>query len=166
MITIGDTLRVEHVHLNAAADSPEAAVDLVAASLRSHPAVLDWDKLSLALHQASPCAAERGCDFGICIPHARSSAVSAMVMSVGRFDPGLSFEGCFQPIRYVFCIGLRVCLDSLWVGGPSLAGSSPRVLSGGSRSERCKGADGAPVKKMVCLPNSNPAGFVCPLDIH
>ena len=112
MITIGDTLRVEHVHLNAAADSPEAAVDLVAASLRSHPAVLDWDKLSLALHQASPCAAERGCDFGICIPHARSSAVSSMVMSVGRFDPGLSFEGCPQPIRYVFCIGLPSALDA------------------------------------------------------
>jgi mannitol/fructose-specific phosphotransferase system IIA component (Ntr-type) len=112
MITIGDTLRVEQVHLHAAAASPEAAIDLVAASLRSHPAVQDWEKLAAALRQASPCAAERGCDFGICIPHARSNAVSSMVMSVGRFDVGVSFECCPQPIRYVFCIGLPSALNA------------------------------------------------------
>ena len=112
MTTLSNVLAPEHVRLNLAAATSEAAIKEVAGLLRDDPDVLDWEKFYSELRVAAPCAAERGCDFGICIPHTRTSAVRAMVISVGRFEPGLVFEGCPQLIRYVFCIGMPSALDA------------------------------------------------------
>ena len=112
MMTIADLLPPENVCLDLLTPSSDQAIEQVANLLRSDPDVVDWGKLYATLRLATPCAAERGCNFGICIPHARTSAVSGMVMSVGRSDDGILFPGCPHVIRYVFCIGVPATLDT------------------------------------------------------
>ncbi len=125
MIAIADMLLPENVLLEVAGVTPTEALQKVIALLRNDEAVTDYEKLSAALLAAAPCAAEAGCEFAICIPHVRTAAVSAMVMSVGRADPGVLFPGCPQPIRYLFCIALPAALDSEYL---RLVGLLARVL--------------------------------------
>lgn len=125
MITIAEMLLPENVLFDLTAATPAAAIGQVIELLRNDPAVEDFEKLSAALIAAAPCAAETGCEFAICIPHARTAAVSGMVMSVGRAEPGILFQSCPQPIRYVFCIGLPAALDSEYL---RLVGLLARVL--------------------------------------
>ncbi|HEX5176403.1 MAG TPA: PTS sugar transporter subunit IIA, partial [Chthoniobacteraceae bacterium] len=47
-----------------------------------------------------------------CLPHARTEAVTGMVMSAGRFRKAVLFAGCNRPIRYVYCIAVPITLAS------------------------------------------------------
>ena len=106
MITIADTLATDRIALGLAASDHHAAIRLVADLLQNVSDVLHWPLLYEGMCKSWPCLAESDGDFAICLPHARTDAVSAMVMSIGRFDAGVSFPDCPQPVRYVFCIGV------------------------------------------------------------
>lgn len=112
MIPIADTLRPESIRLHLDARTAPAAIDEVAALLENTAAVLDWETLRAGLHQSAPCLAESGAQFALCLPHARTDAVSKMVMGVGRSLVGMAFTGCPVPVRYVFCIGVPKALTS------------------------------------------------------
>ncbi len=125
MITISETMLPENVVLGLSADSADGAIGEVIELLRNDEEVVDFAKLSAALRAAAPCAAEAGCEFEICLPHARTVAVTGMVMSAGRVEPGILFPGCARPIRYFFCIGLPPALDSEYL---RIIGLLSRVL--------------------------------------
>lgn len=112
MTTIADTIAPERVLLDLNETTPRGALERVASLLRTDPHVLDFDALLEELVSAAPCAAEEGCEFGICIPHARTDAVTGIVISVGRANAGVIFPDCEQPIRYIFCIGVPTPMDA------------------------------------------------------
>jgi nitrogen PTS system EIIA component len=110
MITIADTLDVDHVRLQVSAATPEEAIEEVASLLHDDVRVLDWPRFHAALQAHPPCRVGDEGGFGICIPHARTDAVSEMVMSAGRFEKEVAFSDCSLPVRYVFCIGVPQAL--------------------------------------------------------
>ncbi len=112
MTTIADLLKPENVFLHVKAATAEEAVREVALLLRNDPEVNDWEKLYNALRSTIPCVSHPECDFTLCLSHARTSAVTAMVMSVGRSDHGFVAPNCQDPVRYLFCIGVPVALDA------------------------------------------------------
>jgi mannitol/fructose-specific phosphotransferase system IIA component (Ntr-type) len=112
MITIADTLTTDRIGLALAAPDHHAAIELVAKLLQNVPGVLNWHLLYDGLRSSCPCLTEGDGDFAICLPHARTDSVNAMVMSVGRFDRGFAFPDCVQPVRYIFCIGVPKALAS------------------------------------------------------
>lgn len=129
MTSIADTLSAEHVTLELAGANASEAIENVAELLRHEATVNDWEKFFEGVKSSAPCAAERGCEFGICIPHARTDAVSKMVMSAGRATPGINFAGCVKPIRYVFCIGVPKALDADYL---RIVGLLARILKDAS----------------------------------
>ena len=106
MITVADLLPPGHVLLDLAATTSRAAIDEVAALLKSDPAVDDWDALLTGVQAVAPCVPEESGGFAISIPHTRGECVSSMVMSVGRSTAGVSFPGVALPVRYIFCIAV------------------------------------------------------------
>ena len=105
-MTLADFLRPEYVQLHPAATSRDAAIREIAALLETDVKVLDWEELHRRVAASAPCVAEPGASFCICLPHARTAAVTEMVMSVGRFDSGLRIARVEQPVRYLFCIAV------------------------------------------------------------
>lgn len=106
MITIGDLLHPDHILLEMRAAEAKAAIDEVAALLKTDPAVLDWDALLKGIHASAPCLPEPGGGFALCIPHTRGECVNGMVMSVGCSKEGIVFPGVELPVRYIFCIAV------------------------------------------------------------
>lgn len=125
MVTISDSLTPDCVALDLTAPDAMAAIRTVAELLRHTPEVLDWKTLFTGLRKACPCIAETGGEFAVCLPHARTDAVNAIVISVGRFQPGLPFEGCVPPVRYIFCIGAPKALASDY---PRIVGLLSRIF--------------------------------------
>ena len=110
MIPIAEFLPPEHVHLDLPALKLARAIERIAEPLRRHPAVLDWERLVKGLCGAAPCVAPDGADFVIAIPHARTDAVSEMVMCVGRSEAGIRAPGDAPAVRYVFCFGVPAAM--------------------------------------------------------
>ena len=106
MMTLGDILQPANILLDLTATSSAEVIDEVAAPLQHDARVLDWAALRAALQEAAPCLANEGSDFAICLPHARTDAVTDMVIGVGRARDGLAFPGTPQPVRYIFCIAV------------------------------------------------------------
>jgi mannitol/fructose-specific phosphotransferase system IIA component (Ntr-type) len=105
-MTLADLLRPEYVQLRPVATSRDAAIREIAALLENDVKVLDWEEMHRRVTASAPCVAEPGASFCMCLPHARTAAVTELVMSAGRFDPGLSIANVKQPVRYLFCIAV------------------------------------------------------------
>jgi PTS system nitrogen regulatory IIA component len=112
MIPLIDTIAPNGVLLHAKSVSLAAAVAEVAAPLRTDPRVIHWEKLFGGMRKMPTCLADCDGDFALCIPHAKTDAVLTMVMSIGRFDAGLTVPDCPQPVRYLFCIAVPTTHDS------------------------------------------------------
>ena len=106
MITFADLLQPEHIQLHPKARTRDAAIQEIASLLEDCVQVLDGEELFQKVKISAPCIMEQEADFCICIPHARTAAVTAMVMSVSRFDRGLVIPGVEKPVRYFFCIAV------------------------------------------------------------
>lgn len=119
MIHIEDTLRPEHVLLGLAASSPEAATDALLARLHKDERVLDWTAFREALRKHPPCRVWDGAPYGIYIPHARTEALSGMVLTAARLAVDTMFPECDKPVRYVFCLGVpqEMAADYLRIAG-------------------------------------------------
>ena len=119
MITIATTLDPEDVALDLVAATPEEAIAQLSAMLRRDERVLDWQEFSRVLQAHPPCRVAEVGDFGICIPHARTDAVTDLVMSACRLTPELTFTDCAKPVRYIFCLGVpqAMAADYLRIAG-------------------------------------------------
>ena len=105
-MTFADLLQPEHIALHPKARTREDAIRELSALLEDSVQVLDGEELFQKVKLSAPCIMEQEADFCICIPHARTAAVTAMVMSVSRFDRGLAIPGVEKPVRYFFCIAV------------------------------------------------------------
>jgi PTS system nitrogen regulatory IIA component len=119
MIHIYDTLRPEHILLGLAAADPESATEALVDKLRDDERVLDWATFYEAVRKHPPCRVSDGAAFGICIPHARTEAVSGMVLAAARLARDTIFPECEKPVRYVFCLGVpqEMAADYLRIAG-------------------------------------------------
>ena len=143
MIAISSLLTRDRILLEGAGPvSPEAAVTAVVGLLRTNPHVISWEKLAsgLSVGEKAPCAALRGCEFAVCIPHVRTDVVSGMVMGMGRFVEGVRFEGCPVPVRYIFCIGLPPAMNADYL---AVVGLLTRFLRSPGREMELQQAESA-----------------------
>ena len=105
MMTLASLLEPELVLLKPVASYREAAIREVGALLKGDLRVLDWEMLHQGMQKSAPCLVEQGADFGICLPHARTIAVTNLTLAIGRYSPGLPIEESGTPVRYIFCLG-------------------------------------------------------------
>lgn len=111
MIALADTLAPEQIALSLKSTDRKAAIREAASLLQNAHDVLDWETLLAGLEKSAPCLDHGEGDFAICLPHVRTDAVRAMVMSVARYLEGLSFPDSTKPVRYIFCIGVPKAMD-------------------------------------------------------
>ena len=111
MITIQDVLSPKHTLLDLKATASAAAIYEVADLLRNDERVLDWNTLYQGLKDGNSCIANRS-GFGMCIPHARTSAVSAMTMACGRSIAGIPFDPPGILVNYIFVIAVPEAMAS------------------------------------------------------
>lgn len=136
MITIADILRPEHVALDMHAQKPEAAIEEVAAPLRTDERVLDWEAVLAGLFKVAPCLPASP-QFAICIPHTRTNQVTSLVMTVGRSAQGIVFPATAVPVRYVFCIGVQLALAADYL---RIVGLLARIVKDPVSEERLRTA--------------------------
>ena len=111
MITIGDILSPEHILLDLKADTHVRAIAKIAELVESDERVNDWERFYEGILQGSSCMAN---DHGstLCIAHARTNAVEAMIMAAGRSVEGIPLKDEAARVRLVFVIGVPVALAS------------------------------------------------------
>ena len=109
MITIADILQPRGIDLDLKPTTPQEAVFQVASLLKDDERVADWTAFYNGLASRNPCIAANE-EFEICIPHARTNAVSSMVMSAGRSTAGILFAGAQAKVHYIFVIGVPAAL--------------------------------------------------------
>jgi len=140
MITIADILRPEHVALQIAATTPEAAIAEVAAPLRQDERVLDWDTVLAGFFKVAPCLPASP-NFAICIPHVRTDELTSLAMSVGRSTTGIVFPSSALPVRYIFCIGVQLALAADYL---RIVGLLARLVKDPASEERLRTATSGP----------------------
>jgi PTS system nitrogen regulatory IIA component len=136
MITIADILRPEHVILEIAAQTPQAAIAEVAAPLRTDERVLDWETVLGGFYKVAPCIPAAPA-FAICIPHTRTEELTSLVMSVGRSTAGIVFPDVAVPVRYVFCIGVQLALAADYL---RIVGLLARIVKDPASEQRLREA--------------------------
>ena len=109
MITIQDVLSPKHTLLEIKATTPQGAIYEVADLLRGDDRVSDWTGLYEGLKNVTSCFANNA-GYGVCIPHARTRGVNAMVMAAGRSAEGILFEESAVRVHYFFVIGVPEAL--------------------------------------------------------
>lgn len=137
MTTIPDALKPEHVLLGLEAANPREAIAATAALLRRDARVSDWDAFAKLLAEPAPCRAATASGIGICLPHARTDGVSALVMSAARLAHDLAFAECGTPIRYIFCLGVPQALTADYL---RIAGALMRIMNERGSEEKIRQA--------------------------
>lgn len=119
MLTIADTLRPEHVVLRMEATEPAEAMGQLARLLQKDRRITNWDAFFASLTDQPVSRVSEKTDFAIYLAHARSEAVTEMVMSAARLSVPLLVPGCEKAVRYLFCIGMphAVAAEYLRIAG-------------------------------------------------
>jgi mannitol/fructose-specific phosphotransferase system IIA component (Ntr-type) len=124
VITIVDTLRPANVNLNLQSTEIGDAVYDVAQLLRDNEHVLDWKALYDGLRGGDTCI-PAGDNLEICIPHARTNCVNAMVMSAGRSKDGIRLPSSKNRVHYIFVIGVPIAMAAEYL---RIIGALARIL--------------------------------------
>ncbi len=126
MIRRRGTLLPDHILLDLDSGSREEAIRLVAEKLRSKPRVADWPQFFRKL-KVRDANAKINLQYGVTVPHARTSSVTGMVMAFGRLkEPVLEPDGT---IHFVTVLGIPETMDAEYL---RLVGTLMRVF----RSEK------------------------------
>jgi PTS system fructose-specific IIA component len=122
MIKLRGTLLPDHILLDVNPGSRDEAIRRVAETLRSDPRVADWPQFFRTLKERD-ANAKINLQYGITVPHARTSAVTAMVMAFGRLEkPLVEPDGT---IRFVTVLGIPETMDAEYL---RLVGTLMRVF--------------------------------------
>lgn len=92
------------VNLNLLEHTQDAALWQASQLLRDHPGVIDLDRFhaDLIARERLSCTASGS---GIAFPHARTDAVSDIVIAAAKSDTGVVFEGSSEPVHLLFIMG-------------------------------------------------------------
>jgi len=111
MISISDILLPSQINLALVGSDQAAGIDEVLSKLNGDSRVRDWGALVQAVTERNaPALACNGC--GICIAHARTNAVSSLVMAAGRSAQGLVSPEVPERVRLVFVAGIPAAFSS------------------------------------------------------
>jgi mannitol/fructose-specific phosphotransferase system IIA component (Ntr-type) len=122
MIKLRGTLLPDHILLDLDSESREEAIRRVAETLRSDPRVADWPQFFRTLKERD-ANAKINLQYGITVPHARTSAVTGMVMAFGRLEkPVVEPDGT---IHFVTVFGIPETMDAEYL---RLVGTLMRVF--------------------------------------
>jgi mannitol/fructose-specific phosphotransferase system IIA component (Ntr-type) len=122
MIRIREILLPEHILLGMTARSQEETIRLLAESLRSDTRISDWQEFlrDLAKLQA---AGKINLQYGLALPHIRTSAVTMMLMAFGRLTAPLQEKD--GSLQFVVLIGIPRAMDAEYL---RLVGTLMRVF--------------------------------------
>ena len=122
MIRLRGTLLPEHILLDLESGSREEAIRRVAETLRSDPRVADWPQFFRMLKERD-ANAKINLQYGLTVPHARTSSVTGMVMAFGRLKaPVVEPDGA---IRFVTVLGIPETTDAEYL---RLVGTLMRIF--------------------------------------
>ena len=122
MIKLRGTLLPDHILLDLDSGSREEAIRRVSETLRSDPRVVDWRRFFRTLRERE-ANAKINLQYGITMPHARTSAVTGMVMAFGRLkQPVMEPDGT---IHFVTVFGIPEAMDAEYL---RLVGTLMRVF--------------------------------------
>ena len=136
MSTISGILEPEHIDLDLKMANQAEAINHVASLLKEDERVTDWNAFYDGLLSKQPCFAAAG-GTEICIPHARTDGVTAMVMSAGRSQAGIIVPEAEWPIHFVFVIGVPVALAADYL---RIIGALTRIFRDPAGKERLRKA--------------------------
>ncbi len=97
-------LSPDRVLLDVRADDEVAAIRVVAGALAGHPGVTDTAALANEVIERERLSST-ALGSGVAFPHARTTLVNEIVVSVGRSAAGVPFTGSPDPVHFVFVIG-------------------------------------------------------------
>jgi PTS system nitrogen regulatory IIA component len=140
MITLMETFAAGGVALEPLVRNGSDALETISRLLRTDPRVARWEDVEAALSRSVRCLEDPAVDFGISIRHARTKAVTGMVMSAGRFARGIAFPDHLKPVRYIFCIAVPLAFASDYL---RIVGLLARILGDGENEARLRGARSA-----------------------
>jgi len=128
MIRLRGTLLTDQILLDLDSQSREEAIRRVAETLKSDPRVADWQQFFRILKERD-ARTKINLQYGVTVPHARTSAVTAMVMAFGRLrEPVVESDGTIQ---FVILFGIPETMDADYL---RLVGTLMRVF----RSEKLR----------------------------
>jgi mannitol/fructose-specific phosphotransferase system IIA component (Ntr-type) len=122
MIRLRETLLPDHILLDLPSESREEAIHRVAETLRSDPRVADWPQFFRTLKERD-ANAKINLQYGVTVPHARTAAVTGMVMAFGRLKEPVR-EGD-SAIHFVTVFGIPETMDAEYL---RLVGTLMRVF--------------------------------------
>jgi len=122
MIRIRGTLLPEHILLGMTARSREETIRQLAESLHSDTRISDWQEFLRALAKRE-AAGKVNLQYGLTLPHVRSSAVTKMLMAFGRLtDPLPEKDG---PLQFAVLVGMPRAMDAEYL---RLVGTLMRIF--------------------------------------
>ena len=121
MKTIGDILLPKHILTGLREPDTARAVTQIAETLQGDPRVKDWERLHAQLQGRVACMAKAS-GATLCLAHARTAAVSAMVMAAGQTPPEAG-----APFRLIFVIGLPEAMSNEYL---RIMGALTRIFRG------------------------------------
>jgi mannitol/fructose-specific phosphotransferase system IIA component (Ntr-type) len=128
MIKLRGTLLPDHILLGLDSGTREEAIRRVSETLRSDPRVVDW-RLFFRTLKEREANARINLQYGVTVPHARTSAVTGMVMAFGRLkQPVVEPDGT---IHFVTVFGIPETMNAEYL---RLVGTLMRVF----RSEKLR----------------------------
>jgi len=122
MIRIRGTLLPENILLNLGVQSRADAVQKVAETLRADFRISNWQEFIGTL-RAREAAGKVNLEFGLTLPHVRTSAVTKMLMAFGRTTEQVQEDNV--PIQFVILVGVPRAMDSEYL---RLVGTLMRVF--------------------------------------
>ncbi len=122
MIRIRGILLPEHILLGMTAPSEEETIRQLSETLRSDTRISDWPGFLRDLAKR-PTAGKVNLQYGLALPHIRTSAVTKMLMAFGRLtDPLRETDDSLQ---FVVLIGIPRAMDAEYL---RLVGTLMRVF--------------------------------------
>jgi fructose PTS system EIIBC or EIIC component len=122
MIRVRGTLFPEHILLGLTAQSREEIYRQLAESLRSDTRISDWKEFWRILAERD-AAGKVNLEYGLTLPHVRSSVVTKMLMAFARLaEPLQENDG---PLQFVVLVGIPRAMDAEYL---RLIGTLMRVF--------------------------------------
>jgi fructose PTS system EIIBC or EIIC component len=134
MIRIRDTLLPPNILLNMAATSREETIQQVAESLRSDLRISDWQEFLRALGKQE-ATGKVNLQYGLTLPHVRTTSVTKMLMAFGRLTHPL--DEATGPLQFVTLIGIPRAMDAEYL---RLVGTLMRVFRNEKLHQKLLGA--------------------------
>ncbi|MFC1599351.1 PTS sugar transporter subunit IIA [Candidatus Omnitrophota bacterium] len=105
MVTISEYLKEERIVLDLKAGDKEETIRNLAEVLREQQQITDFDKFLSDVFERENLGTT-GIGLGLALPHARTQAVSAFVIAIGRIDAGVEFSSLDgEPAKLMFLMG-------------------------------------------------------------